>query len=144
MLMSWVRCVALFTWWQREDILKSSSDREDIVRLMSPHFIPPLLFHFPPAWLLGWFCSCFPASSSLNKMTHLSHSLLLLFFFYIHFCTYKWDVGQMQAFHLPEFDMEIHLPQQSKTIQLYYLTVKHAAASSPAGGNEVFLHCWGG
>lgn len=54
-------------------------------------------------------------------------------FLYPFFCIYKWDVGQMRALHQAAFDMEIHLPQQSEIIQLYYLTVKHAAATRPAG-----------
>lgn len=39
------------------------------------------------------------------------------------------------AFHPGAFGMEIHLLQQSRMIQLYYLSVKEAAATCPAGGN---------
>lgn len=49
----------------------------------------------------------------------------------------------MLAFHPGAFGMEIHLLQQSRMIQLYYLSVKEAAATCPAGGNEVFLHLLG-
>lgn len=58
---------------------------------------------------------------------------------------------QMRRGTNASFFIRLHLTwrftclSESKTIQLHYLSVKHAAAAArPAAGNEVFLHCWGG
>lgn len=57
---------------------------------------------------------------------------------------------QMRRGTNASFFIRLHLTwrftclSESKTIQLHYLSVKHAAAARPAAGNEVFLHCWGG
>lgn len=83
-------------------------------------------------------------------MTPPFHTLLFLFMFvfclfgYLYILATNEQLGKCKLFTLAAFDMEIHLPQQSETMQLYYLAVKHAAAVSPICGNEVFLQGWRG
>lgn len=89
--MSWVldsllsaqRYMTSFTWWDREDILKSSSDRKGIVRLMSPHFPSPSYLPFPSCLVaLLCFILASTASSFLHKMTRLSNPLCFLHKFF--------------------------------------------------------------
>lgn len=101
------------------------------MHLMSPHFLPPP----PPGSYLSspsCFFVLFPPQNDIYP---------IVLFFHI-----QMRCGPNACFSCAAFDMEIHLPQKSKTMQLYYLSlsVRHAVATRPAGGNEVFLHCWGG
>lgn len=79
-----------FAWWHTDDILKSLSDREGFVRLMSPHFIPP-----PPLRSYLPFPSCTVALLGLFSSTKWNICpIFFLFFLYIQ------DVGPMHAFFM--------------------------------------------
>lgn len=137
---------------QRGHSLKARLTEGDIVRLMSPRFPPP-----PP-----------PPTSSISLLLLGRSALFSSFAFLLgllfpppphnhtSFPTLALSPHihsrnrQMRRGTNASFFIRLHLTwrftclSESKTIQLHYLSVKHAAAARPAAGNEVFLHCWGG
>lgn len=78
--------MASFTWWHRGDILKRWSDREAIVYLMSPHFLPPppqpsyLTF---PSGLVAHLCCLFGSQALLSSIKWHIHATLSLFYFFL-------------------------------------------------------------
>lgn len=132
---------------QRGHSLKARLTEGDIVRLMSPRFPPPL--PFPSSCSVAPLCFLLLLSFSASSFPPLPHNHTsfptLALSPHIHSRNRQMRRGTNASFFI-----RLHLTwrftclSESKTIQLHYLSVKHAAAARPAAGNEVFLHCWGG
>lgn len=132
---------------QRGHSLKARLTEGDIVRLMSPRFPPTSyisLLLLGRSALFSSFAFLLGLLFPPPPHNHTSFPTLALSP-HIHSRNRQMRRGTNASFFI-----RLHLTwrftclSESKTIQLHYLSVKHAAAARPAAGNEVFLHCWGG